>query len=320
MCLLSQFQTMKIGLIDLDTSHPRNWVPILRELGHEVVGVYDHGEIHPEGYAQNFAQEHGIATTFDSLDDLVDAVDIGIVHSCNWDTHLSKAKPLIDAGKAVLIDKPLAGCVADLNQLMHWERSGACIAGGSSLRFCQEIQAFRARPVEERGTPQTVFVACGVDEFNYGIHAYSMLLSLMGPDPVRVQYLGGDRQWRVRVDWPDDRVGFVTVGAAEQWLPFAATVITEKTIEQFTANTGDLYRGMLQSVLPYLAGHTQPPPLSMTELVQPEQCAIAALRSRCAHGRLIDLKDMPSDGEGYNGHSFAEHYRQQKYPAEAMLA
>ena len=31
---------MKIGLVDLDTSHPAAWVPILRELGHDVVGIY----------------------------------------------------------------------------------------------------------------------------------------------------------------------------------------------------------------------------------------------------------------------------------------
>lgn len=310
---------MKIGLIDLDTSHPRNWVPILRELGHEVVGVFDHREIHPAEYTQAFAQEHDIPTVFESLDEMIESVDLGIVHGCNWDTHLPKAKPLIDAGKAVLIDKPLAGNVADLNQFMLWEQRGARISGGSSLRFCQEVQAFNARPVEERGTPQTAFVACGVDEYNYGIHAYAMLLGLMGPDPVSVQHLGGERQWRIRVNWAEDRVGFVTVGAAEQWLPFAATVITEKCIEQFTAQTGDLYRGMLESVLPYLAGQTDVPPVPMTQLIQPEQCAIAALHSRSEHGRVIRLDDMPAEGRGYDGHAFAEAYRRQKYPEAAAL-
>jgi len=32
---------MKIGIVDLDTSHPQNWIPIERELGHEVVGLWD---------------------------------------------------------------------------------------------------------------------------------------------------------------------------------------------------------------------------------------------------------------------------------------
>lgn len=308
---------MQLGLIDLDTSHPRNWVPLLRELGHDVVGVFDHGDIHPEGYAQTFTGEHDIPTVFDSLDALVQSVDGAIIHSCDWDTHLSRAQPLIDAGKPVLIDKPLAGSLRDLDTLVSWERDGARVAGGSSLRFCKEIQAFNARPVEERGTPRTVFVACGVDEFNYGIHAYAMLLGLMGPGPVRVTSLGGDTQWRVRVDWPDDRVGFVTVGPGEKWLPFAATVVTEKTIEQINAATGDLYRGMLQAVLPYLAGHHETPPIPMAELIAPERCAIAALRSRTEGGRAIELDAMPSPGPGYDGGVFTQSYRQQKYPAAA---
>jgi len=42
---------MRVGLVDLDTSHPQNWVPIIRRLGHEVAGVWDGGEVHPQGYS-----------------------------------------------------------------------------------------------------------------------------------------------------------------------------------------------------------------------------------------------------------------------------
>jgi len=39
---------MKIGIVDLDTSHPQNWIPIERELGHEIVGLWDGGSVHPK--------------------------------------------------------------------------------------------------------------------------------------------------------------------------------------------------------------------------------------------------------------------------------
>lgn len=52
---------MKIGLVDLDTSHAVAWPPLLREMGHEVAGVYDSGAVHPPTYAAQFAREHGIA-------------------------------------------------------------------------------------------------------------------------------------------------------------------------------------------------------------------------------------------------------------------
>ncbi len=41
---------MRIGVVDLDTSHPQNWVPSERELGHDVVGLWDGGDVHPPGY------------------------------------------------------------------------------------------------------------------------------------------------------------------------------------------------------------------------------------------------------------------------------
>ena len=28
---------MRIGIVDLDTSHPQNWIPIEREMGHDIV-------------------------------------------------------------------------------------------------------------------------------------------------------------------------------------------------------------------------------------------------------------------------------------------
>ncbi|MCB0128574.1 MAG: hypothetical protein KDE58_40190, partial [Caldilineaceae bacterium] len=97
---------MKIGLVDLDTSHPQNWVPIIRDLGHSVVGVWDGGAVHPPGYADQFAATHGIRHVFEDLGAMVDAVDCAIIHSCDWDTHIAKAQPFVEAGKALLIDKP----------------------------------------------------------------------------------------------------------------------------------------------------------------------------------------------------------------------
>ena len=55
------------------------------------------------------------------------------------------------AGKAVLIDKPLAGRLADMQQLQRWVREGARISGGSSLRFTREAAQYLARPEDERG-------------------------------------------------------------------------------------------------------------------------------------------------------------------------
>jgi hypothetical protein len=304
---------MRIGIVDLDTSHPQNWVPLERELGHEVVGVWDGGAVHPAGYAARFAQEHAIPRVFTALDEMVAEVDCAILHGCDWDTHLAKARPFIAAGKAVLIDKPLAGNLHDLNQLRAWARAGARLTGGSSLRFCVEVRDWLARPAAERGAPHTVLAGCAVDEFNYGIHAYSMLSSIMGLGVRSVQHLGRGVQRRLRVNWSDGRMGLVVVGAAAAWMPFYATIITERSVAQLQADAGKLYRALLEACLPYLAGEVDQPPVSMDALIEPELCALAARRSWLEGDREVLLAELRDD-EGYDGKAFAEGYRKARYP------
>jgi hypothetical protein len=305
---------MRIGIVDLDTSHPAKWVPIERELGHEIVGVFDAGTVHLPGYAKQFAAEHNIPRVFASIDEMVGAVDCAIIHSCNWDTHVKTARPFIDAGKSVLIDKPLAGNVRDLRQLRDWAANGARITGGSSLRFCAETRQWLQTPVEQRGTPPFALCGCGVDEFNYGIHAYAMPAGILGLGAQSVRHLGPGPQRRVQITYADGRIGIVAVGESAAWLPFYATVVTEKSVAQYTADSNKLYRALLEATLPYLAGTTDSPPLTPDQWIEPELCAIAARVSWENRDREISICQLDK-AAGYDGRAFAESYRRARYPA-----
>jgi hypothetical protein len=303
---------MRIGVVDLDTSHPQNWIPLERELGHEVVGLWDGGSIHPTGYAEKFAQEQDVPRVFASLEEMVPEVDCAIIHACNWDLHVERARPFIEAGKAVLIDKPVAGNARDLEQFIAWAGQGARITGGSSLRFCYETRAYLARPVEERGTPHTVLCGCAVDDFNYGIHAYAMLFGILGPGAVRVRHLGKNVQRHVQITWADGRMGLLNLDAAANWLPFYATITTEKTVYHI-GGTEDLYKALLEATLPYLSGATDTPPVSLEALLEPEWCALAARMSWLDGDREVTLDEAKASAGGYDGAAFAEGYRKAKY-------
>lgn len=305
---------MRIGVVDLDTSHPQNWIPLERELGHEVVGVWDGGSVHPPEYVQKFATEHSIPRVYDSLEALAAEVDCAIIHGCNWDTHVAKARPFVEAGKSVLIDKPLAGNLRDLAQLRQWVDDGVRITGSSSLRFCRETAEWLAQPVAERGTPHTVLCGCAVDEYNYGIHAYSMLTGILGPGVASVKHLGSGVQRRLQVNWTDGRVGFLVIGKTAGWVPFYATVVTEKGAFQYTADSKHLYRALLESVLPYLAGEADQPPVLFPALMEAELTALAAQRSWRNGDQEVSLADL-SPAEGYDGAAFAGEYRAMRYPA-----
>jgi hypothetical protein len=305
---------MRIGLVDLDTSHPENWIPLERELGHTVAGAWDGGSVHPPQYVRDFARRLDIPRLYDSLEQMADEVDCAILHGCDWDTHLAKAQPFIERGKSVLLDKPLAGSVRDLNQIRQWAKAGARITGGSSLRFCEEARAFLARDPQERGTPHTVLCGCGVDEFNYGIHAYSLLCGLMGPGLRSVRHLGQGVQRRIQLNWADGRMGLLVIGPAAAWLPFYASITTERTVTQFQPDAGRLYRALLENCLPYLAGQTAQPPVPIDDLIEAELAALAALKSWSNGDVEVPLASLNEADNGYDGAAFAAEYRALKYP------
>jgi len=308
---------MNIGLVDLDTSHPAGWAPILKDLGHTVVGVVDHGDVHPAGYPARFVAEHDAGRHFDSLQEMAEAVDCAIIHACDWDRHVERARPFVEAGRAVLIDKPLAGSLADLNRMRRWAGRGVRITGGSSLRFAAEVRAFLDQGVEQRGVPHTVFCGCGVDEYNYGIHAYALLSAILGPGIRAVRHLGAGAQRRIEVDWGDGRMGLLSVGPVAQWLPFYAMIVTDRGATPIQVDSSNLYRSLLSSVLDYLAARTDEPPIPFETLIEPELCALAAKCSWEQQNRLVRLDELTEADAGYDGAAFAASYREQKYPSSS---
>ena len=119
-----------------------------------------------------------------------------------------------------------------------------------------------------------------MDKFNYGVHAYAMLSGIMGPGIGSVRHLGAGVQHRLLVNWNDGRQAVLVVGKAENWLPFYATIVTERTLTQYQADSAKLYQALLEAVLPYLAGQADAPPMPIDDLVEPELCALVASRAR----------------------------------------
>lgn len=299
-----------IGLVDLDTSGPADFLSILRQMGHEVVGVYHSGIVYPKWYADKFAARHGIERVFHSLEQMAEHVDLGIIHSCNWDLHIERAQPFISLGKAVLIDKPLAGNVRDLTQISDWIRQGGRIAGGSSLRYCHEVQEW----IRSHDAVQDWvygFAGCAADEFYDGIHAYSMLIGMVGSSVESVRWIGATVQDQIELTWVDGRRGIVSTGASDVHIPFYATIVSRKDVIHFQVDRTKLYWSLLESNLPYLAGEA-PAPTAIEALIEVELSAIAARLSRERMGQRVYLQEIAMDSPGYDGTLFSNAYRKQK--------
>ena len=299
---------LKIGIADLDTSHPGRWVPILQEWDSvAVVACWDGGSVRPPGYAEQFAAEHNIPEVVPALADLIPLVDVVFVQSCNWDLHAERVRPFVEAGKGVYIDKPLAGNAADLLQLKEWAAQGADIIGGSSLRCCEEVKRIHAQT--QGSGLSTIFASGPNDFFNYGIHVIEMVQGVIGLDrstpAVAVTHLGSRDAVRLLVDYQDGLQAVLELQAAAG---FSLAVSAANGHWSATVQS-DFYRALLQDVVAHFRGES-PFPADIDMLCEAVMVLLAG-RESMRRGRLtpVRIDELPADAPGFDGHAFTNDYR-----------
>ncbi|MCX7795158.1 MAG: Gfo/Idh/MocA family oxidoreductase [bacterium] len=294
---------LKIGFVDLDTSHPGSWLKILKERNDvEVVACWDGGTVYEEGYAEKFARENGIPKVCKTLEEMVNLVDVAFIQSCNWDLHLERALPFINAGKGVFIDKPIVGNMKDLFRLLELERHGAKIIGGSSLRYAQEIESFKS---EDRGDILSVFASTSNDSFNYGIHGIEMFQGLLGVGVHSVRYLGSNISDLFYIDYKNGIQVILQLKSPTHH--FYMTVTTTKGIYTINVDSSKIYRPLLDKVISYFKDE-EPFPFTLEELLESIKIALACRYSKI-YGVRVFLEELPLDDPGFDGDRFAKEYR-----------
>lgn len=294
---------MQIGVIDLDTSHPGAFHPLLAERGHRVVALANGGDVVPDEYVRQYAEERSIPHILDGVDALVDAastlgIDAVFVHSVNWDRHVERIGALVAAGLPVQVCKPFAGRVAHLRQLQQWAADGATITGGSALRWSATALAGREH------APRRAYAATFGHPLDYGIHAHTLVSSILGPGIEAVRSLDEDGRLS-QLRWSDGRDALVDVQPAGTGYGFTATVIGGSDesgrggVHQFDATGDDLYGPFLDATCALLTGDGDPAVAGNLDLlVEPELAAIAAHASVRRGGEWVRLDDDEALADG----------------------
>lgn len=108
-------------------------------------------------------------------EDVIGQVDAVIIATDDGTDHVRRARPFVEAGLPVFIDKPLATTPEELRQFVEWKKQGARILSSSGLRYAREIQ-------ELAGKPWLWITASMCKSWErYGIHALEPLMVLLGP-------------------------------------------------------------------------------------------------------------------------------------------
>ena len=170
-----------IGVLGLDTSHPESFADILR--GREdatLAAVWDGGDVRSDEYVEKFCRTHE-ATRHEEPAAMVEAVDVAMVLTVNWETHLPLARPFLEAGVPTLVDKPLGG---NLEAVDGVERAAenAPLFGGSAVPFHPD---FLSLPND--ATDRTLFAAGYNDYFYYRVHLADTVRRIVGAEWSRVE-------------------------------------------------------------------------------------------------------------------------------------
>lgn len=291
----------RVGAVNIDTSHPVAFADIMRESQRATYTCVYNSGFRSDEYVDKFMKEKQVPVRCQSLEEMVDLIDIAFIHSCNWDKHLELAEPFIKAGKPVFIDKPVVGNLAQCHRLEEYVRSGAVILGGSAFRHCYEFKDFMAKSTEERGDILSLYGVIGVDEFNYGIHIIEAIGSFVSGKANSVKCITNGQIELYHVNF-ENGMHAVYELCPGVWRPAVMLVTTTTETYHIQPETQNLYKPLLDNVFDVLEKRT--PVTIIEELTESIKIAIAAKVSRENDGIDVKLDSLRSDDFGYDGNAF----------------
>jgi hypothetical protein len=243
-----------VGLAGLDTSHSAAFANALTDADNaRLTAVWDGGTVRDEAYVEEFCVEH-TATAYEDPTGMVSEVDAAMVLSVDWERHRSLAIPFLDAGVPTCIDKPVAGCIADLDA-MAAAAGDTALFGGSAVPY---HPAFADIPTDR---PSRQLYCVGYNDlFYYGVHLADTVRCLAGVDWTTVE--SGDRpgelelafenecRARLFLDGPNTGAAFGLLDASDR----VRTALADSDAGSYAA----MYRRYLAAFLAAVRGENSP--------------------------------------------------------------
>jgi hypothetical protein len=270
---------LRVGMIGLDTSHSVEFTRRLNDAsdpdfipGARVTvavkgGSPDIAESwnRVEGYTKTMRENYGVKIV-DDIGSLLEEADVVMIESIDGRPHLSEATPVINAGKPLFIDKPVAASFKDVLEIYRLaQQHNVPIFSGSSLRYYPNLQAMKSDSIGQlRGA-----ISCGpaelephhADLFWYGIHPTEALYTIMGPGCESVVCTATTDTHLVTGVWSGDKVGTLR-GIRNGASPYRVTVFgSQKVLDEqlaggYTPFLREVVKFFQTGVAPVSAGET----------------------------------------------------------------
>lgn len=289
----------RVGVIGLDTSHSEVFTKMINAggadmKGYKVVAAYPHGskdiasalKMNPN--IIKAVKEQGVEIV-DSIEELLQKVDVVLLESNDGRPHLEQALPVFKAGKRVFIDKPIAPSLETTKAIFRAaEQYNTPMFTSSALRFDANVQKVVGGSIGTV-TGADVYTPAEIDKNHldlawYAIHGVEMLYTVMGTGCKSVARTFTDGTDMVVGVWEGDRIGTVRAirkGAAN----IAGTAFGEKGITPLGPFA--TYEPLVREIVTFF--ETGKPPVSPKETIEIFTFINAAQESRRKGGKAIKL-------------------------------
>ncbi len=223
-------------------------------------------------------------------EEVIGQVDAVIIATDDGSDHARRARPFVEAGLPVFIDKPMATTLPELRQFLHWQRAGAVLLSTSGMRYAPEMQADFSALGELRWI--TSFTCKSWER--YGIHALEAVAPLMGPGFRSVRAQSNERGDVMQITHASGL--HLSLGALhDAYGSFGAVHLhgTQGDLALKLRDTYHAFRGQLLAFIELL--RSGQPPLPFEQTVELMAVLIAGIRSRQQQGREVAVAEILSE-------------------------
>ena len=201
---------LKLGIIGMSegNGHPYSWsaiingdfdkaemdecgfagIPLYLEANRDTLGIdgarVTHIWTQDRKLSEHIALASGIDLVVDSLEEMIGKVDAVLLARDDPEQHMAMAKPFLDAGIPIFIDKPLTINPDELVYFSEQNQNGKFIMSCSSMRYSFECLTMKTE-LASLGKIELATVVGVKDWTKYGIHMLEALFALLD-DPIAV--------------------------------------------------------------------------------------------------------------------------------------
>ncbi|MEQ9289771.1 MAG: Gfo/Idh/MocA family oxidoreductase [Cyclobacteriaceae bacterium] len=207
---------LKLGIIGMSegNGHPYSWaaiingkydehlmdqcgfagIPIYLKANKDTLGIEGAQVTHiwtqDMELSRHIAQASAIESVVENMEDMIGEVDAVLLARDDPEFHVAMARPFIEAGVPLFVDKPLAGNVDDLAYFSAQHRLGKLFMSCSSMRYAIECRTAKTLWAD-MGNIELVTTTGKKDWTKYGVHMLEAVFALLDdPKVVSVQNTG----------------------------------------------------------------------------------------------------------------------------------